>query len=27
VCYARNLNIKAGDIFSLEEKDLTDCGK
>jgi hypothetical protein len=27
VCYARNIDIKAGDIFSLEEKDLTDCGK
>jgi hypothetical protein len=27
VCYVHNIDIKAGDIFSLEEKDLTDCGK
>jgi hypothetical protein len=25
VCLARNIEIKAGDIFSLEEKDLTSC--
>ncbi len=27
ICKARNLSIKPGGIFSLEEKDLTDCGK
>jgi hypothetical protein len=26
VCYARNIAIKAGDIFSVDEKDLTNCG-
>ena len=25
VCFARNLDIKAGDIFSIEERDLADC--
>ena len=25
VCLARNIDIKAGDIFSVEEKDLTSC--
>jgi hypothetical protein len=25
VCFARNIDIKAGDIFSLEERDLADC--
>jgi len=25
VCTVRNIGIKAGDIFSIEEKDLTDC--
>ena len=24
-CLVRNINIKAGDIFSIEEKDLTSC--
>lgn len=27
VCVVRNLDIKAGDIFSVEERDLTDCSK
>jgi hypothetical protein len=27
VCFARNLDIKGGEIFSLEERDLTDCSK
>jgi hypothetical protein len=27
VCFARNLDIKAGDIFSLEERDLADCSQ
>ena len=26
VCYVRNIAIKAGDIFSIDEKDLTNCG-
>jgi hypothetical protein len=26
VCLVRNIDIKAGDIFSIEEKDLTSCG-
>ena len=25
VCLVRNIGIKAGDIFSIEERDLTDC--
>ena len=25
VCFARNLDVKAGDIFSIEERDLADC--
>jgi hypothetical protein len=27
VCFARNINIKAGDIFSIEERDLADCNQ
>jgi hypothetical protein len=27
VCYARNIEIKAGEVFSLEDSDLKDCGK
>jgi len=27
VCFARNIEIKAGDIFSLEERDLADCNR
>ena len=27
VCFARNIDIKAGDIFSLEERDLADCSR
>jgi len=27
VCVVHNLIIKAGDIFSIEERDLTDCSK
>ena len=27
VCFARNIDIKAGDIFSLEERDLADCNR
>jgi hypothetical protein len=27
VCLVRNIEIKAGDIFSIEEKDLTSCSK
>lgn len=27
VCVVRAINIKAGDIFSIEEKDLTDCSQ
>ena len=26
-CIVRNIEIKAGEIFSIEEKDLTDCSK
>ena len=25
VCFARNINLKAGEVFSLEERDLVDC--
>jgi len=25
VCFARNIDVKAGDIFSIEERDLADC--
>jgi hypothetical protein len=25
VCFARNIEIKAGDVFSIEERDLADC--
>ena len=27
VCFARNNNIKLGDIFSIEERDLADCNQ
>jgi hypothetical protein len=27
VCYARNITIEAGKVFSVEEKDLVDCRK
>jgi hypothetical protein len=27
VCFARNINIRAGDVFSLEERDLVDCSR
>ncbi|MFO1151778.1 MAG: hypothetical protein U1E62_25665 [Alsobacter sp.] len=27
VCYARNIEIKAGEVFSLEDSDLKDCSK
>lgn len=27
VCYARNIAIKAGEVFSIEERDLADCGR
>ncbi len=27
VCYVRNIAIKAGEVFSIDEKELTDCGK
>jgi hypothetical protein len=27
VCFARNIDIKAGDIFSIEERDLIDCDR
>ncbi|HSV22824.1 MAG TPA: hypothetical protein VLJ17_07320 [Xanthobacteraceae bacterium] len=27
VCFARNIDIKAGDIFSIEERDLADCSR
>ena len=27
VCFARNINIKAGDVFSIEERDLADCSR
>jgi hypothetical protein len=27
VCFVRNINIKAGEVFSVEERDLTDCGR
>lgn len=27
VCYARSLEIKAGEVFSLEDSDLKDCSK
>lgn len=27
VCYARGVEIKAGEVFSLEDADLTDCNK
>jgi hypothetical protein len=27
VCFVRNIDIKAGDIFSIEERDLADCDR
>jgi len=27
VCFARNINIKAGEVFSIEERDLGDCSR
>ncbi len=27
ICYARNIAIKAGDVFSIEERDLADCSR
>ena len=27
LCFARNIDIKAGDIFSIEERDLADCDR
>jgi hypothetical protein len=27
VCFARNVNIKAGEVFSIEERDLADCSR
>lgn len=27
VCFARNINIKAGDVFSIDERDLVDCSR
>ena len=27
VCFARNIDVKAGDIFSIEERDLADCSR
>jgi len=27
VCFARNIDIKAGDVFSIEERDLADCNR
>jgi hypothetical protein len=27
VCFARNINIKAGEVFSIEERDLAECGR
>ena len=27
VCFARNINIRAGDVFSIEEHDLVDCSR
>jgi hypothetical protein len=27
VCFARNINIRAGDVFSIEERDLVDCSR
>jgi len=27
VCFARNINIRAGEVFSIEERDLADCSK
>jgi len=27
VCFARNIDIKAGDVFSIEERDLADCSR
>ena len=27
VCFARNINIRAGEVFSVEERDLVDCSR
>ena len=27
VCFARNISIKAGEVFSIEERDLADCNR
>jgi len=27
VCFVRNINIKAGEVFSVEERDLADCSR
>jgi hypothetical protein len=27
VCFVRNINIRAGEVFSVEERDLVDCGR
>ena len=27
VCFARNINIRAGEVFSIEERDLADCSR
>jgi len=27
VCFARNINIRAGEVFSVEERDLADCSR
>ncbi|HMA70172.1 MAG TPA: hypothetical protein VKP67_01580 [Xanthobacteraceae bacterium] len=27
VCFAHDINIKAGDVFSIEERDLADCNR
>jgi hypothetical protein len=26
-CFARNINIRAGDVFSIDERDLVDCSR
>jgi hypothetical protein len=27
VCFVRDINIRAGEVFSVEERDLVDCGR
>jgi hypothetical protein len=27
VCFVRNINIRAGEVFSIEERDLADCSR